>query len=200
MRISWSAVIVTIAMMMVAYVAGGYTFGAVQKAVGLKPVATEQNKIKLPANMVKISGCIPFEGEHWVAQKDTPHGPYYVTYNGKLMALEYMFTQEDIVGEKYAKMSPDQLIAYMQTNKLDLKGLVNEVRSFNFDTFGAEVKYFDIHWTSPHAGEITPHYDMHLYLQDRATMNTVCPESGLQDVFSDDVMQGLQKSGIALPK
>ena len=192
---------------LVAFVIGFFANMSLQKSgfankflsLGLKP-DKKTDEITLPSDLVKISGCIPFEGEHFVRAQDIPHGPFYVIHNGKLMAMEYMFELKDIPGEEYAEMTFPQLITHMQSNKLALKDIVNELQTLKFDLPKANYTYMDIHWTAPHAGVLNPHYDLHLYVAEKEEMNTVCPDSTLQDVLPEDLVKDLINSGVPLPK
>lgn len=156
--------------------------------------------ITLPTGLVKISGCIPFEGEHWVRPQDLPHGPFYVTNDKKVTAVEYMIEPEEIPGKDYAAMPFPQFIGYMQKNNLGLNNIVDELQSLSFDLSNAKYTYSDIHWTAPHAGQLKPHYDIHFYLQPKSEMKKVCPEATLQDVFPEALMQDLSKQGVPLPQ
>jgi hypothetical protein len=164
-----------------------------------KPKTTVQ-EITIPSDVVKISGCIPFEGEHWVRTQDLPRGPFYVTYNGKLTAFEYMFNPEEIPGKDVANMSFPQLITHMQTNKLELKDVVNNLQSLPFDLKNATYTYSDLHWTAPHAGQLKPHFDLHFYVQSREEMKKVCPDATLQGVLPDSLVKDLIKEGVPLPQ
>jgi len=167
------------------------------------PLTTTDDKkpqVPLPTDLVKISGCIPFEGEHYVRPTDVPFGPFYVINDGKLMAIEYMFEEADIPGEKYAKMTFPDLIGYMQKNKLALKDIVNDSQSLSFDLKNANFTYSDLHWTAPHAGVVKPHFDLHFYFAPREEMQKVCPDSTIQDVLPEDLVKDILKSGVPLPK
>lgn len=158
------------------------------------------NKVVLPTDLIKISGCIPFEGEHWVRQSDLPNGPFYVIYNGEVMATEYMFGPKEIPGENYARMPFPEFLAYMQKNNLELKDIVNELQTLDFPMPKADYKYMDLHWTAPHAGSVEPHFDLHFYLKTKEEMQQVCPDSTLQEVLPEMLIQDLVKSGVALPQ
>lgn len=160
----------------------------------------EPKAISLPKDLVKISGCIPFEGEHYVRPQDVPHGPFYVIYNGKLTAIEYMFEPSEVPGENYAKMSFPELIDSMQKNKLALKDIVDELQTLSFSLPSGNYTYSDLHWTAPHAGVLHPHFDLHFYLQSKEEMKNVCPESTLQDVLPEDLVKDLINSGVPLPQ
>jgi hypothetical protein len=195
-------IVVVLAFTVSAYILGLLTFPLLQKSIN--PVAlenlSENTTLTLPSDAVKISGCVPFEGEHWVSPKDIKHGPYYIMEKGKVLGIEFMFSPEDISGEKYTKMGPEQFVAHMQQNNLEFKDVVNDIRSFNFDTLGINVKYFDLHWTPPHAGSVHPHYDMHMYIVDKSEMDLVCPDSTMEEAFATDLYPELIKSNIPVPQ
>lgn len=155
--------------------------------------------VTLPPDAVKISECIPFMGEHWVQPSKLPIGPFYVVYNGKVTGIEYMFTPDKIPGEKAAKMSEKEIMDYISKNNLTLADLV-KANQFQLDTLGAKVHYMTIDWNSPHSGLAAPHYDVHAYLIDKAEASQICPEAKIEEVYSKEVLDNVERYKIPFPE
>lgn len=156
-------------------------------------------QLTLPTDAVKISECIPYEGEHYVQPDKVPHGPIYTVYNGKVVGLEYMFTPDEIPGEKEAKMPIKEAMALIEKNKIPLSELVM-VHKFHFDVMQANIHSFGMNWTMPHSGLDKPHYDLHMFLVDKATSLGICPDAKLENVYSQSVMENIEKYNIPFPK
>jgi hypothetical protein len=155
---------------------------------------TQTSQITLPKNLVKISGCLPYMGEHWIEPQNIPRGPYYVTYNGKITAIEYMYKPEEIPGQTVATASPSGLIKYMQDNKISYADLFKN--NFVFDISGLKVKFMELTWSPPHAGFITPHYDMHYYFISKEESEKICPNAKPEEAQTPLIEQELQKYNI----
>ncbi len=154
--------------------------------------------VALPAGAVKISECIPTEGEHWVRPQDIPTGPYYTAYNGKVLSVEYMFKISDLPGEETSQMNLPQMEAYMKKNNYDLKNFV-EKNDKHFDLAPAEYHNFSIHLSAPHAGFAEPHIDLHIFLADETELGRVCPDAKLEEVYSPEVIKTIQENKIPFP-
>jgi hypothetical protein len=155
--------------------------------------------VTLPADAVRISGCIAHEGEHWV-QKDKLHtGPFYVTYNSKVVGIEYMFKESDIPGKNFAYSSPVEAMEYLQSNHLSLSGLVHSLET-EFDVPQMLVKDWTFHWTPPHAGLVEPHIDVHFFLVDKAERETICPDATFEEILPADLYQDLKNRGVEVPE
>lgn len=164
-----------------------------------QPVQAPVKKVPtLPPGAVKISECIPTEGEHWVRPQDIPTGPYYSVYNGKVMSIEYMMKTSDLPGEKTAKMQLPELEKYMKDNNYNLNDLiVHNDKHFPLDP--AEYRNFSIHWSAPHAGFTEPHIDLHIFMADHAELMEICPDAGIESVYSPEVIQTIQENNIPMP-
>lgn len=161
--------------------------------------ATEASSVfQLPPNLVKISECVPTEGEHWMNPKNLPHGPLYGVYKGKVISIEYMFLPSDIGGAAVSKLNFPDTLKFMQQNNLTLDDYVHLLGS-GFDLFGFKYTYFTIHWIVAHAGLTVPHYDFHFYLVSKEEANQVCPDAKLEDVYSPDVMNQIHQNNIPFP-
>ena len=163
-------------------------------------------EISLPSDAVQISGCVPFEGEHWVRVQDLPHGPIYVVDKGKIVALDYMYRPDEFPGEAVAKMAPAELGAYMQEKNYSVADLVKE--AFGGNTPGVSnfvsmpnvpFKSFDIHWTAPHPGILEPHIDIHFFMNTAAEREQVCPDADLEQIAPASLITRLQELGVPVP-
>lgn len=153
----------------------------------------------LPVSAVKVSECIPHMGEHWVAPEDIPNGPFYLVSKNKILGLEYMFALDEIPGQLTANMSLPEFIAYMEKNNLSL-GDVVKTTSPKYDLHGTKFTNFSFEWSSPHAGQPKPHYDIHLYLADQKELDLVCPNATVQDAVSPEVIENIQRNNIPFPE
>jgi hypothetical protein len=155
-------------------------------------------EVTLPAGAVKITECIPREGEHWVEPANIPSGPYYVTWKGKVISTEYMLAPDQIPGETVAKKSPDDFFKYFNSSKLTMAQFVDQTR-LALPIPPHEYKTVHIGWTAPHAGFTQPHYDIHFDFVTDAELKSVCPDARLEDVYSPAVMDSINKNNIPFP-
>lgn len=163
-------------------------------------IPVQENKsLTLPSDAVKISECIPTEGEHYIQPDKVPHGPIYLVNQGRVVGLEYMFLSEEVPGEKEAKMSGADAMNMIQKNNLSLADLVM-VHDFEFDVMKANVVSFGMNWSSPHVGYDKPHFDIHMFLVDKKEMKSICPDAKLENVYSPTVLENVQKYHIPFPK
>lgn len=161
----------------------------------IQPKTATLNQISLPKDAIQISGCLPYMGIHWVRPQDIPHGPYYVTYKGKMTAIEYMYKPDEIPGQPTAiASSPAALIQYMQDHKLSYSDLFKP--EFTYDTSGLNTKFWTMTWAPPHAGFTTPHYDMHFYFISKEEANTICPDAKPEEAQTPNIEKELQKYNI----
>jgi hypothetical protein len=169
-----------------------------QQNAALKQAAEKKQSIKLPANAVKLSGCVPYMGEHWVDPANLPNGPMYFVHNGEVIGFEYMFTPDQVPNEELAKAStPQEAIAYMQRNNLTFADTVYPHLTVPLD--GYNVKFMSLEWTPPHAGVVAPHYDLHYYFIDKSEVNDICPDSKIENVDTPEIRQRLDELNIPYP-
>lgn len=195
------AVEILLILVVLVLIAGFFVFqlGVKQQPQVQTPTPKLKAEVSVPADAIKISGCIPFEGEHWLRLEDLPFGPLYVAHEGKVIAIEYMFEPKEIPGEELAKMPPQEFGAYMQQQQLSVADLVEQLLHFSFDLFDLEYKEFSIQWTFPHAGLPKPHYDVHFYLVDESERTNICPDAQIQDITPPELLQQLKELGVPLP-
>ncbi len=166
-----------------------------QKKVSESSMAKEVN---LPSNAVKLSGCVPHMGEHWVDPEQLPKGPIYFTNNGKVIGIEYMISPDDIPNEQLAKAaSPQEAIAYMQQNNLTFADTV--FPHYTRDLKGYDVNFMSLEWTMPHAGFVAPHYDLHFYFIDKSEVDAICPDSKIENIDTPEIRQRLDELNIPYP-
>jgi hypothetical protein len=119
------------------------TFAAMSAAIGSANAENPFDKLPgidiLPEATVQISPVVPGMGEHWANPADLPLGPIYCVYEGKVICLEYMISQEDLAAGK---------------SWPELTGLKN-LPPIDHVNMGFE--------PDGHHGYEIPHYDMHIY-------------------------------------
>lgn len=80
--------------------ASGFTFKkqtAQQIAQTPEVIAKE---LKFPDDATVISECAKGRGKQYVRPKDIPQGPVYNVFNGKVIGIEYMLGQKDVLANK----------------------------------------------------------------------------------------------------
>jgi hypothetical protein len=169
-----------------------------QQNESAKLEAKKKQDVKLPANAVKLSGCVPYMGEHWAVPELLPDGPIYFTHNGKVVGIEFMVGPEDIPNEQLAKAkTPQEAIAYMQSNNLTFADTVYP--HFTRDLKGYDIKFMSLEWTPPHAGYVAPHYDLHYYFIDKSEVDQICPDSKIENIDTPEIRQRLDELNIPYP-
>lgn len=165
-----------------------------------EPVKPQAKKIvTLPPGAVKISECVPDMGDHWVRPQDIPGGPYYVVYQGKVVSVEYMFKPEDIPGQKVANYTFPEFEKYMTENNYTLLDVVRNNEKV-YDLGGYNYDSIHVAWTAPHAGYPVPHMDVHAYVIPEAEVHAICPDAGIEDVHSPEVIKTIQEYNIPVPE
>lgn len=175
-----------------------YQSATLEQMASATLLAEERRLPTLPMGAVKLSECIPHEGEHWVVPKDLPYGPFYSTYNGKVISTEYMFTEDSIPGKEGVNMSFDEVVTFMNHTNLSFSDLVKN-SFFGFDLFDHRYKSFDIHWSAPHAGFDTPHIDVHFFLVDKSELENICPDAKIENVYSEEILKAVDEHNIPFP-
>jgi hypothetical protein len=95
-----------------------------------------------PEGVVQITPCVPLMGEHWANPADLPMGPIFTVYEGRLMSIEYMPTQADLMdGKSWNDLTFRYLGQQLPIDHVDV----------DFQPRG-------------HEGLEVPHYDMHFFL------------------------------------
>lgn len=161
-------------------------------------LTAQTKEVKLPSNAVKLSGCVPYMGEHWVDPEALPDGAIYLTHNGKVVGIEFMIDPASIPNEELAKaQSPQEAIAYMQRNNLTFADTVYP--HFTRDLEGYDIKFMSMEWTMPHAGYVAPHYDLHYFLIDKSEVEKICPDSKIENIDTPEIRQRLDELNIPYP-
>lgn len=172
------------------------TLVAAEQARAATPVT---KTLTLPPDAVKVSECVPFMGEHYVVPSQLPRGPMYTAYKGKITGIEFMFKENEIAGEKLAKMSAKESKNYIMKNHMSLSDIVQETRGLKIDLMGLQYKSMEIGWSVPHAGFPEPHLDVHAFLVEPEEVESICPDAQLQDAYSPEVINNVQKYKIPFP-
>lgn len=127
-------------------------------AVGATKVTYHKNEnlyyvLVLPAGVVQITPAVPKMGEHWANPKDLPMGPIYGVYNGKLVFLEQMPSQEFFIkGESLVDLD-------------GMRGLPSP-----------SIVQTDIEFQkNGHEGYTVPHYDIHHYFITQKEQDAINP-------------------------
>lgn len=168
-----------------------------QQAAAAQQAAAKKN-VKLPPNAVKLSGCVPYMGEHWVDPVNLPNGPMYFVHNNEVIGVEYMFTPDQIPNEELAKASsPQEAIAYMQKNNLTFADTVFPHLTVPLE--GYDINFMSFEWTPPHAGVVAPHYDLHYYFIDKSEVDAICPDSKIENIDTPEIRQRLDELNIPYP-
>ncbi|GAB5602529.1 hypothetical protein FJNA_10540 [Thermus sp. FJN-A] len=125
--------------------------GWVILALGQQPDPARLRQLGLPEGTVQISPCVPGMGEHWANPKDLPFGPIYGVVGDRVIFVEVMIAQSDLVAGK------------SWTN------LLSPFRGHRIDHVDIE---FQPHG---HEGYEIPHYDVHAYFVPHAEHLAYCP-------------------------
>lgn len=157
-----------------------------------------EDTVKLPATAVKITECLPHMGDHWVEPANIPLGPYYVTYQGKVLGMEYMINPEEIPGNTQSRMQLPEFEKFLANNNLTLGDYMKE---FNLSLPLQPLTYRSVHmhWSPPHPGFVVPHYDIHFYLVSDEELDAVCPNARIEDAYSPEVLETINKNNIPFP-
>jgi hypothetical protein len=93
--------------------------------------------LELPKGATMIAKCAPGRGTQYILPKDIPGGPVYNVWQGKVIGLEYMFGQDELLSGK------------------DYRDLPLMNRPYEFANIGL--------LSQGHSGFESPHYHMDLY-------------------------------------
>ena len=119
----------------------------------------------LPQGTVQLTPSIPGMGEHWANLEDMPLGPIYLVYQGEVIGIEYMYS-EDMLSE-VSIPTPEGVEIF------------NELANLGVDH---QVDHFDVGYMSHgHEGFDVPHWDIHLYFISRALQILIPGEAPPQE-------------------
>ena len=127
----------------------GATFALPTIAAGAMDLSTMPDQSLIPAEAVQLSPVVPGMGEHWANPADLPLGPIYCVFEGKIICLEFMISQQDLEAGK----------SWPVLQGIDNLPPVNHL-SIGFEPNG-------------HDGFEIPHYDLHLYFLSPEEMSEV---------------------------
>ncbi len=99
----------------------------------------------LPSGTVQLTPAIPGMGEHWANPEDMPLGPIYLVYQGEVIGIEYMYSQ-DMLSE-VSIPTPEGLETFYELADLGVDHQVDhfEVGFMDHGHDGFEVAHWDIH-------------------------------------------------------
>ncbi|MBI2328309.1 MAG: hypothetical protein HYU85_01440 [Chloroflexi bacterium] len=118
--------------------------------------------VTLPKEAQKLSEVVPRMGEHWAIPKGLPLGPLYLVHQGKVIGMEYMYTQEMLKETPVPPPAQEEL------------GPV--IRELDPLPVGATINHMTVSFNPQgHAGFTVPHYDAHLYFITPEERNKVIP-------------------------
>lgn len=115
--------------------------------------------VTLPKDAVKLSDVVPAMGEHWANPKDMPIGPIYLVNKGKVIGLEYMWTE-----------------AMMQDVSIPTPAGLEQFKSMADMPVGATINHIDLGFMPKgHEGFTEAHWDIHLYFITPTEKNAIKP-------------------------
>ncbi len=98
-------------------------------------------------------------GEHWANPQKLPLGPIYLVYKGKVIGLEYMYAEKDMMDMSIP--TPAGLEQFKALMDLPV---------------GATINHVDVSFMPKgHEGFAVPHSDIHLYFITPAEKNAIKP-------------------------
>jgi hypothetical protein len=152
----------------------------------------------LPAAAVRLSGCVPFMGEHWADPKEVPNGITYLVYNNKVIGIEYMYKLDTIPGIDTSKMTQAQFQQYMKDNKLSYADALRKNTKYT-DINGYKIQEYVLAYSAPHPGMPVPHEDIHMYFVNQDFLKTVCPNNTPDKISTPDVIKNIKDYNIPVP-
>ena len=119
------------------------------------PTAT----LELPDQAQKLSDVVPAMGEHWADPADLPLGPIYLVYEGEVIGIEYMWS-DDMLQEVEIPTpeGPEHLNALVPLPV----GVVVDHVDYAFMPHG-------------HEGFEVPHHDLHMYFISKEEKAAITP-------------------------
>lgn len=188
-------------LLVVGFILSGILFYQYPLKEKVVQVPVQQAKsVSLPSTAVRVSGCIPHMGEHWVDLANIPRGPYYTVNEGRVLGVEYMFKTSEIPNEVGAHMKKEDAQKFAKDNKLTFSDAVKRAIPGHIDLpLGSDIKTWDIEWSRPHAGLVEPHFDAHFYFVDQAELENICPDAPFGSDLPPEMAEELQRLGIPLP-
>ncbi|MBI4188454.1 MAG: hypothetical protein HY529_04515 [Chloroflexi bacterium] len=116
-------------------------------------------QVTLPKDAQKLSDVVPAMGEHWTNPKNMPMGPIYLVYKGKVIGLEYMYTEKDLMDMSIP--TPAGLETFKSMADMPV---------------GATINHVDIGFLPKgHEGYTVAHWDLHLYFISPAEKKAIKP-------------------------
>lgn len=107
--------------------------------------ASDSSVQDLPQGTVQLSPSIPTMGEHWANPDNMPLGPIYLAYQGEVIGIEYMYSQ-DMLSE-VSIPTPEGVETFYELANVGVDHRVDhfEVGFMPEGHEGFEVTHWDIH-------------------------------------------------------
>ena len=120
----------------------------------------QKTAFTLPKEAVKLSEVVPETGERWGIPKDWPFGPIYLVYQGKVIGIEYMMSENDL-----------------ESNPITLPSGEMLGKTFTMSTMGQMMDHTELtYMPKGHAGHPIPHYDVHMYFITKEEQSKIKPQ------------------------
>lgn len=116
----------------------GYAIGSKNTETLTQPQPQAQTEITVPKDATVTAECVEHRGKQYILPADIPTGPIYDVQNGKVIAIEYL-------------ISFDELQNLPETFK-------------NLNVSGGSYDHIDVLATDPHAGFEELHFHLIIYL------------------------------------
>ncbi len=101
----------------------------------------------LPSGTVQLTPTVPGMGEHWANPEDMPLGPIYLVYQGEVIGIEYMYSEDMLSEVSIPTPEGDEIF--------------EELANLGVDH---QVDHIDVGFMSDgHEGFEGPHWDIHAY-------------------------------------
>lgn len=113
----------------------------------------------LPQGTVQLTPAIPGMGEHWANLEDIPLDPIYLVYQGEVIGIEYMYSQ-DMLSE-ISIPTPEGAETFLELANLGVE---------------YQVDHFDVGFTDHgHEGFEAAHWDIRVYYISHAEHMSIPP-------------------------
>ena len=120
----------------------------------------------LPSGTVQLTPAIPGMGEHWANDADMPLGPIYLVYQGEVIGIEFMYSQDML--SKVSIPTPEGIEIFHE-----LANLAVDHRVDHFD-----VAFLD----HGHEGFEAAHWDIHAYYVSHAEHLAIPPAPVIKEI------------------
>jgi hypothetical protein len=113
----------------------------------ISSACTAASEMELPEEAQKLTDVVPAMGEHWADPADLPLGPIFLVYEGEVIGIEYMWSDDML--QEVEIPTPEGSEHLNALVPLPVGVVVNHV-DYAFMPHG-------------HEGFDVPHHDLHMY-------------------------------------